>query len=48
MSHQVCLIPKSAHGTNAASAHMAGLEPEVLGTNFQGGVDMDDLKKKVS
>lgn len=44
----MCLIPVSAHGTNAASAHMAGLEPEVLKTNSQGGVDMEDLKKKVN
>lgn len=44
---QKCLVPTSAHGTNAASAEMAGLETVELKTNQIGGIDMDDFKKKV-
>ena len=40
----VCLIPKSAHGTNPASAVMAGLRVVVVKTDDHGNVDMDDLK----
>ncbi len=43
----VCLIPQSAHGTNAASAVMAGMRVVVVGTNERGDVDMDDLKAKI-
>jgi glycine dehydrogenase len=44
----VCLIPASAHGTNAASAVMAGLRVVVVGTDAaSGNVDMDDLRAKV-
>ena len=44
----VCLIPTSAHGTNAASAVMAGLRVVVVKTDpVTGNVDMDDLKAKV-
>ena len=44
----VCLIPASAHGTNAASAVMAGLKVVVVKTApITGNVDMDDLKAKV-
>ncbi|MEO7423007.1 MAG: aminomethyl-transferring glycine dehydrogenase [Ornithinibacter sp.] len=44
----VCLIPSSAHGTNAASAVMAGLRVVVVKTDpITGNVDMDDLKAKV-
>ncbi len=44
----VCLIPSSAHGTNAASAVMAGLKVVVVKTDpITGNVDMDDLKAKV-
>jgi glycine dehydrogenase len=42
----VCLIPKSAHGTNPASAVMAGLRVVVVRTDDQGNVDMDDLRAK--
>jgi glycine dehydrogenase len=42
----VCLIPASAHGTNPASAAMAGLKVVVVGTDEQGNVDMDDLVAK--
>jgi len=43
----MCLVPDSAHGTNAASAEMAGLETVHLKTNQSGGIDMDDFEKKV-
>ena len=46
-SHRdVCLIPKSAHGTNPASAHMAGLEVVVVECDPQGNVDVADLEAK--
>ena len=44
----VCLIPASAHGTNAASAVMAGLRVVVVGTDPRGNVDLDDLRAKIS
>jgi glycine dehydrogenase len=45
---KVCLIPSSAHGTNAASAVMAGLRVVVVKTDpVTGNVDLDDLKAKV-
>ena len=43
----VCLIPQSAHGTNPASAVMAGLEVIVTACDDQGNVDLVDLEKKV-
>ena len=48
-SHRrVCLIPASAHGTNAASAVMAGLKVVVVKTDLaSGNIDMDDLRAKV-
>ncbi|MDR3452340.1 MAG: aminomethyl-transferring glycine dehydrogenase [Rhodoferax sp.] len=42
----ICLIPSSAHGTNPASAHMAGLSVVVTACDANGNVDMDDLKAK--
>ena len=42
----VCLIPKSAHGTNPASAVMAGMEVVVVKTDEGGNVDMADFKAK--
>src|SRR5665811_639701 len=42
----ICLIPSSAHGTNPASAHMAGMTVVVTGCDAQGNVDMADLKAK--
>ncbi len=42
----ICLIPSSAHGTNPASAHMAGLTVVVTACDAQGNVDMADLKAK--
>ena len=44
----VCLIPASAHGTNAASAVMAGMKVVVVGTDDGGNVDMNDLAAKVN
>ena len=43
----VCLIPSSAHGTNAASAVMAGMSVVVVGTDEIGDVDIADLKAKI-
>jgi glycine dehydrogenase len=44
---RVCLIPSSAHGTNAASAVMAGMRVVVVACDDDGNVDVDDLKTKV-
>ncbi len=44
----VCLIPSSAHGTNPASAHMAGLEVVVVACDERGNVDLEDLERKAS
>jgi glycine dehydrogenase len=43
----VCLIPSSAHGTNAASAVMAGMRVAVVACDDFGNVDLDDLKQKI-
>jgi glycine dehydrogenase len=43
----VCLIPSSAHGTNAASAVMAGMEVVVVACDEEGNVDLGDLRSKV-
>jgi glycine dehydrogenase len=45
-SRNVCLIPSSAHGTNAASAVMAGMRVVVVQANDDGSVDLDDLRVK--
>ncbi|UWP86438.1 aminomethyl-transferring glycine dehydrogenase [Dactylosporangium fulvum] len=42
----VCLIPSSAHGTNAASAVMAGMRVVVVASNDDGTVNLDDLEAK--
>ena len=42
----VCLIPASAHGTNPASAQMAGMQVVVVACDAQGNVDLADLKAK--
>ncbi|SFU14444.1 aminomethyl-transferring glycine dehydrogenase [Mesorhizobium sp. YR577] len=44
----VCLIPSSAHGTNPASASMAGMGVVVVRCTEDGNVDMDDLKAKAA
>jgi glycine dehydrogenase len=43
----VCLIPASAHGTNAASAALAGMRVVVVACRDNGDVDLDDLRAKV-
>lgn len=42
----ICLIPSSAHGTNPASAQMAGMKVVVVACDNKGNVDMDDLRAK--
>ncbi|MCI2264438.1 aminomethyl-transferring glycine dehydrogenase [Sediminivirga luteola] len=44
----VCLIPQSAHGTNAASAVLAGLKVVVVATAEDGSIDLDDLDAKIA
>ncbi len=44
----VVLIPSSAHGTNPASAAMAGMRVVVVGTDSHGNIDVDDLKQKAA
>ncbi|MGF1610816.1 MAG: aminomethyl-transferring glycine dehydrogenase [Kiloniellales bacterium] len=47
-ARNVCLIPASAHGTNPASAHLAGLEVVVVACDDQGNVDLADLEAKAA
>jgi len=42
----ICLIPESAHGTNPASAVMAGMQVIVIKCDQSGNIDVDDLKQK--
>src|SRR6202158_910576 len=42
----VCLIPQSAHGTNPASAVMAGMKVVVVRTDERGNIDVEDLRSK--
>ncbi|WP_127818275.1 aminomethyl-transferring glycine dehydrogenase [Microbacterium sp. CPCC 204701] len=44
----VCLIPSSAHGTNAASAVLAGMKVVVVACDDRGNVDLDDLRAKIA
>ena len=44
----VCLIPSSAHGTNAASAVMAGMQVVVVACDESGDVDLTDLESKIT
>ena len=44
----ICLIPSSAHGTNAASAVMAGMQVEVVECTETGDVDLTDLENKIN
>ncbi|MGV3713669.1 aminomethyl-transferring glycine dehydrogenase [Pseudolysinimonas sp.] len=44
----VCLIPSSAHGTNAASAVLVGMRVVVVACDAEGNVDLDDLRAKVA
>jgi len=43
----ICVIPASAHGTNPASAVMAGMQVVVIKTDDHGNIDLDDLREKV-
>ena len=46
-SHRnICLIPSSAHGTNPASAVMAGMRVVVVGTDKHGNINEDELCEK--
>ncbi|GAA4839195.1 aminomethyl-transferring glycine dehydrogenase [Garicola koreensis] len=47
-ARDICLIPASAHGTNAASAVLAGLQVVVVATAEDGTVDVDDLDAKLA
>ncbi|MBG5919067.1 aminomethyl-transferring glycine dehydrogenase [Providencia stuartii] len=42
----ICLIPASAHGTNPASAHMAGMEVVVVRCDDEGNIDLTDLRQQ--
>lgn len=44
----ICLIPASAHGTNPASAVMAGMQVVVVATDERGNIDWEDLQQKAS
>lgn len=46
-ARDICLIPSSAHGTNAASAVMAGMKVVVIACDDHGNVSLDDLKAKI-
>ena len=45
-NRDVCLIPSSAHGTNPASAQMAGMKVVVINCDNEGNVDLNDLTRK--
>jgi glycine dehydrogenase len=47
-ARDICLIPSSAHGTNAASAAMVGMKVVVVACRPNGDVDLDDLRAKVT
>ncbi|WP_203138068.1 aminomethyl-transferring glycine dehydrogenase [Microbacterium sp. JZ31] len=48
VQRDVCLIPSSAHGTNAASAVLAGMKVVVVATGEGGDVDLADLRAKIA
>ena len=47
-ARKICLIPSSAHGTNAASAVMAGMKVVVIECDSEGNVSIDDLETKIA
>ena len=47
-ARDICLIPTSAHGTNPASAVMAGMKVVAIKCDERGDIDMDDLRQKLS
>ncbi len=48
LGRDICLIPSSAHGTNPASAAMAGMKIVVVKCDERGNVDLDDLRNKAA
>ena len=48
LERDVCLIPSSAHGTNAASAVMAGMRVAVVGATEDGTIDLEDLERQLT
>lgn len=44
----ICLIPESAHGTNPASAQMAGMQVIAIKCDKRGNIDLDDLQEKAA
>ena len=47
-NRDICLIPTSAHGTNPASAVMAGMKVVLVGCDEQGNIDLEDLRQKAA
>ena len=47
-ARKICLIPSSAHGTNAASAVMAGMKVVVIECDAEGNVSIEDLEAKIA
>jgi len=45
---KICLIPESAHGTNPASAQMAGMKVVPISCDKKGNIDLEDLKEKAT
>jgi len=45
-NRNICLVPESAHGTNPASAIMAGMSVEIISCDQNGNIDLQDLKAK--
>ncbi len=43
---RICLIPASAHGTNPASAHMAGMDVVIVASDAKGNIDVEDFRTK--
>ncbi len=43
---RICLIPASAHGTNPASAHMAGMDVVIVASDAKGNIDLADFRAK--
>jgi glycine cleavage system P protein (glycine dehydrogenase) len=48
LDRNVCLVPQSAHGTNPASAVMAGMKVVVIRSDENGNIDVEDLRAKAS
>ncbi|MEO0436293.1 MAG: aminomethyl-transferring glycine dehydrogenase [Pseudomonadota bacterium] len=48
LRREICLIPESAHGTNPASAVMAGMKVVIVNCDEEGNVDVDDLRAKAA